>query len=164
MLLCRSGYAAIFLAHTFPVAASAETGSEHPNARGTKGRLEALFDGKTTNGWRNYRSKTISDGWKVVDGALTRVGPSGDIVTIDQYQNSNYAGIQDFHGGNSGFMFHVIEESLSLANRAQVQILDNKGEDPQKAGWLYDLYKADTDATKPAGQWNQCDRNYSAKK
>ena len=28
------------------------------------------------------------------------------------------------------------------------------GHDPQ-AGWLYQLYPANTDATKPAGEWNQ---------
>lgn len=35
-------------------------------------------------------------------------------------------------------------------------IQDNvDGHDPQKAGWLYQLYKPDTDATKPAGEWNE---------
>jgi len=33
-----------------------------------------LFDGKTTAGWRNYGKQTISDGWVVQDGALTRTG------------------------------------------------------------------------------------------
>ncbi len=32
----------------------------------------SLFDGQTTNGWRNYKKDKISDGWKVADGALTR--------------------------------------------------------------------------------------------
>ena len=31
---------------------------------------QLLFDGKTTEGWRNYKQKTISAGWKVIDGAL----------------------------------------------------------------------------------------------
>jgi len=31
-----------------------------------------LFDGKTTQGWRGYRQKSMPDGWKAVDGALTR--------------------------------------------------------------------------------------------
>ncbi len=151
--------AAIFLAHTFPVAASAT--DQAPNTltpEEQKAGWKLLFDGKTTNGWRNYRSKTISDGWKVVDGALTRVGPSGDIVTIDQYQNFELTlEYKISMGGNSGVMFHVIEEyPYPWQTGPEVQILDNKeGEDPQKAGWLYDLYKADTDATKPAGQWNQ---------
>ena len=37
----------------------------------------------------------------------------------------------------------------------EVQIQDNKdGHDPQKSGWLYQLYKPEGDATKPAGEWN----------
>jgi hypothetical protein len=31
-----------------------------------------LFDGKTTAGWRGYQQKTLPEGWKVVDGALTQ--------------------------------------------------------------------------------------------
>ena len=30
-----------------------------------------LFDGKTTDGWRGYKSKTMPDKWKVIDGNLT---------------------------------------------------------------------------------------------
>ena len=38
----------------------------------------------------------------------------------------------------------------------EIQIQDNKdGTDPQKSGWLYQLYKPTTDATKPVGEWNQ---------
>ena len=29
------------------------------------------------------------------------------------------------------------------------------GRDPQKAGWMYALYPASVDATKPAGEWNR---------
>src|SRR5436309_15986025 len=35
-----------------------------------------LFDGRTTAGWRNYGKPTISNGWKVQDGALTRWAPA----------------------------------------------------------------------------------------
>ena len=53
--------------------------------RGAGWRL--LFDGKTTAGWRNYGKKTISDGWVVQDGALSRVGAGGDIITNDEFKN-----------------------------------------------------------------------------
>src|SRR5690348_16836178 len=46
-----------------------------------------LFDGKTTTGWRSYGKPTLSDGWKVQDGALTRVGAGGDIISNDQFGN-----------------------------------------------------------------------------
>ena len=29
---------------------------------------EVLFDGKSTDGWRNYKKEGVSDGWQVKDG------------------------------------------------------------------------------------------------
>jgi hypothetical protein len=46
-----------------------------------------LFDGKTTSGWRGYMKPDLPAGWKVVDGALTRVAQGGDILTTDKYKN-----------------------------------------------------------------------------
>src|SRR5467141_3073227 len=44
-----------------------------------------LFDGKTTNGWRNYKKPDIAPGWKVEEGALVRgKEAAGDIITADQ--------------------------------------------------------------------------------
>ena len=53
-------------------------------------------------------------------------------------------------------MYHVAEtEDRPWKTGPEIQILDNeKGHDPQHAGWLYQLYKPDFDATNPAGQWN----------
>lgn len=117
-----------------------------------------LFDGESMKGWRNYRKDAVSDGWKVVDGAMvmSRKG-SGDIVTVDQYGAFELS--LDFKiskGGNSGVMYHVKETAgTPWQTGPEIQIQDNvAGRDPQKCGWLYQLYKADTDATKPAGEWN----------
>lgn len=117
-----------------------------------------LFDGKTTEGWRNYRKDSISPNWKVVDGALTRVGGAGDIITKDQFEAFELVlEYKISKGGNSGVMFHVTEEeNTPWMTGPEIQIQDNKdGHDPQKAGWLYQLYKPEIDATNPAGEWNQ---------
>jgi glucose/arabinose dehydrogenase len=125
-----------------------------------------LFDGKTTDGWRNYRRETIHPGWKVVDGALTMTAPgSGDIVSdevFDWFELSIDYRIAP--GGNSGIMFHVTEDAPApWMSGPEVQVLDNaRGADPQRAGWLYGLYpprtdpqtNAPLDATRPAGEWN----------
>ncbi|HJN11355.1 MAG TPA: PQQ-dependent sugar dehydrogenase [Pirellulaceae bacterium] len=118
-----------------------------------------LFDGKTTEGWRNFAKDGISDGWKVVDGALTRAaGGAGDIVTVDKYDSFELS--IEFNiskSGNSGIMFHVDESDKRAPyfTGPEIQIQDNvDGHDPQKCGWLYQLYPAQVDATKPAGQWN----------
>jgi hypothetical protein len=123
-----------------------------------KAGWKLLFDGKTTNGWRSFRKQDIHSGWKVIDGALTRVGnDAGYIVTVDKYGSFELS--LEFNisrGGNSGVMFHVTEEyELPWMSGPEVQIVDNKeGHDPQLSGWLYDLYPATVDATRPPGQWN----------
>jgi len=136
-------------------AAAPNTLSEQEKKAGFK----LLFDGKSTDGWRNYKSDKIGPGWKVVDGALTRAEKdAGDIVTKDQYEAFEL--LIDYKiskGGNSGVIFHVQEtESTPWMTGPEVQVQDNvEGHDPQKAGWLYQLYEASTDATKPAGEWNR---------
>jgi hypothetical protein len=131
-----------------------------------KAGFKLLFDGKTTNGWRSYQKKQINPGWQVEDGALTRAKEgAGDIVTLDQY--GAFELLIEYkisRGGNSGIMFHVTEdEATPWMTGPEVQVQDNKeGGDPQRSGWLYQLYEPPkdpktgepVDATKPAGQWN----------
>ena len=118
-----------------------------------------LFDGKTTNGWRNYKKETVGSGWKVEEGNLVRADKgAGDIITDGQYKSFEL--VLEYNiskGGNSGLMYHVTEEGgTPWQTGPEIQIQDNKdGHDPQKAGWLYQLYSSETDATKPAGEWNE---------
>ena len=125
-----------------------------------------LFDGKSTEGWRNYKKDTLSDKWQVKDGALTLPGGGGgDIITREQFDS--YELLLDWKiskGGNSGLMFHVTEAgNTPWKTGPEIQLQDNVGgHDPQKAGWLYQLHQPPTDektgkpvdATKPAGEWN----------
>lgn len=123
-----------------------------------KAGWKLLFDGKTTDGWRNYKADSVSDGWEVADGELRRIGKgAGDIVTVEDY--GAFELLLDYKiskEGNSGLMFHVTEgNERPWHSGPEIQIQDNaKGHDPQKAGWLYQLYDAPVDATRPAGQWN----------
>ncbi len=131
-----------------------------------KSGWKSLFDGKTTKGWRNYKKQEISNGWQVKDGALTRVEKgAGDIITTEKYEEFELSlEYKISKGGNSGIMFHVIEQAgPPWHSGPEIQIQDNvDGHDPQKAGWLYQLYQPANDpktgktidATKPVGQWN----------
>src|SRR5262245_3667390 len=118
-----------------------------------------LFDGKTTNGWHNFKKPDIRAGWQVQDGALVCVDPrnAGDIVTAGKYDCFELS--IDYkldHAGNSGIIFHATDEGRSVWQTGpEIQLLDNKeGRDPNKAGWLYQIYTTEQDATKPAGEWN----------
>lgn len=129
-----------------------------------------LFDGKSFDGWRNYKKEGVSDGWKIADGAMVREGKkAGDIITDKQYESFELSLEYNISPeGNSGVMFHVTEENdRPWQSGPEIQVQDNiNGHDPQKAGWLYQLYQpvapawaADKDekidATRPPGQWNQ---------
>lgn len=126
----------------------------------TKAGWALLFDGKSTEHFRNYKKESLSDRWVVKDGAITLTKKGGgDLITKKQYEAFEFT--VDYNitpGGNSGLMFHVQEtENTPWKTGAEIQIQDNvKGHDPQKAGWLYQLYKPEpvVDATKPAGEWN----------
>jgi len=117
-----------------------------------------LFDGKTTEGWHNYKKETIGEGWKVIDGVLVRAAKgAGDILTNEEYGAFEFS--LDFKispGGNSGVIYHVKNTGKTpWQTGPEIQIQDNvDGHDPQKCGWLYQLYSSDVDATKPAGEWN----------
>ncbi len=124
---------------------------------------QLLFDGKSTDNFRNYKKDAVSAGWKVADGSLVREGnDAGDLISKKKYKYFELSLEYNIsEGGNSGLMFHVTEDNPQPWNSGpEIQIQDNaKGHDPQKAGWLYQLYRpttpAELDATRPVGKWNQ---------
>lgn len=132
-----------------------------------KAGWKLLFDGKSAQAFRNYKKDGLNPQWKVLDGALVRTAAgAGDIISRDRF--GNFELLLDFKiskGGNSGLMFRVTEDAPQPWHTGpEVQIQDNvDGHDPQKAGWLYQLYqtgnnpmtKKPLDTTRPAGEWNQ---------
>src|SRR5918992_1321039 len=121
----------------------------------------SLFDGRTTAGWRGYKQATIPSGWQVVDGALTRVGSGGDIITTDQFANFELAlEWKVAPGGNSGIFYRVTEEGEAAYHTGpEMQVLDDArhqdgGSPLTSAGSLYGIYAAPAGVVKPAGEWN----------
>ena len=142
----------ILLALAFTPAASGEQ-------TGGSGGWRSLFDGKSTAGWRGYRQKAMTDGWTVVDGALTRTGGGGDIISVDQFGDFELSLEYNVApGANSGVFFRVTEDDPVIWHEApEIQVIDNARTDlkpAQTAGSNYDLHAPARDATKPAGQWN----------
>jgi len=121
----------------------------------------SLFDGATTNGWRGYGRRDMPGGWRVVDGALTRVGDAGDIITADQFANFELTlEWKIAPGGNSGIFYRVIEgPERTYHSGPEMQVLDDARHADGKtrltaAGALYGLYPAPPGVAKPAGEWN----------
>jgi hypothetical protein len=126
-----------------------------------------LFDGKTLNGWSNFKKSDIKPGWQVRDGLLVCVDPhnAGDIVTADKFGAFELQ--VDFKmakGANSGIIYHVSDAGGAVwATGPEIQLEDNEfAADPQKCGWLYALYRPPVDpktgntldTTHSAGKWN----------
>jgi hypothetical protein len=131
-----------------------------------------LFDGKTLNGWRDFKSEgqsVINAPWKVENGTIASLGTGSDstgyIVSTKEYENFIVSfdwKISD--GGNSGFLYHVVERpeyKVPYVTGPEYQLLDDFGfkgalEPWQKAGADYAMYVPDTTKKqlKKAGQWN----------
>jgi hypothetical protein len=136
---------------------------------------QLLFDGKTTEGWRNYGKETFPGGWIIEEEALKCQGSGrgeagaeegGDILYNTKFSN--------FHlklewkiseGGNSGIFYlgrETPEFDFIWKTAPEMQVLDNaKHPDAQlgiegnrQAGSLYDLIPAKPQNAKPAGEWN----------
>lgn len=120
-----------------------------------------LFNGRTMDSWRGYKKAGMPDGWKVVDGAITRVAPAGDIITREEFASFELAlEWRVESGGNSGVMFRVTEQAeTTYETGPEMQVLDDARHADGRsrltaAGAAYGLYPAPEGAVKPAGQWN----------
>jgi hypothetical protein len=133
-----------------------------------------LFDGKTSIGWMNARSKKFpSGGWEIKDGLLSfnpatkGTNGGGDIVTVDKYRNFEL--IIDFvytKGANGGIKYFVDTETNngSLASiGCEYQVLDDKNHPDAKAGingnrtlaGLYDLIAPKNIRDNGIDKWNR---------
>ena len=133
-----------------------------------------LFDGKTSTGWMNARTKTFpSSGWEIKEGTLTinpenkAKGGGGDIVTVDKYKNFEL--IVDFKytkGANSGIKYFVDTESKngSLASiGCEYQVLDDRNHPDANEGingnrrlaGVYDLIPPKNQRDNGIDAWNR---------
>ncbi|MEI7985410.1 MAG: DUF1080 domain-containing protein [Armatimonadota bacterium] len=140
-----------------------------------KAGFKLLFDGKTTNGWHNFKAKGVRSGWTITDGVLASTDPAnaGDIVSEEKFDWFElYVDYNVSKGGNSGIMFRVADDGdATWHSGPEIQIMD-RDVDPkgQLAGYLYQIYPSHDeavkppDATKPPGEWNRLHIIVSPKK
>jgi hypothetical protein len=114
---------------------------------GAAGSRQILFDGKDLSHWRGYKSDSVPDGWKVVDGALWKNTQVADLVTKDEFSDFELS-IEWKIGeaGNSGIFYRGTEQEDHIYwTGPEYQLLDDeKAEDNKSrltcAGAAYDLY------------------------
>lgn len=154
----------------FPLSAlAADAADQDPNsltADEQQAGWRLLFDGRTTDGWRGYRSTTVPASWRVENGSLlsrrTSGESSGDLITTDQF--ADFELVWEWKmtpGGNSGVIYRATEERNSVWETGpEYQVLDNRGHldglNPlASAGACYSVFAPARDATRPLGEWNQ---------
>lgn len=123
-----------------------------------------LFDGRSTAGWRGWRLDSMPPGWQVVDGALARVSPASDIVTVGEYRNFDLR--LDWNvppGGNSGIFYRADEKSTYIFQGApEMQVLDDTLQTDgasllTAAGSVSGLYPTRKGVVHSAGTWNHAE-------
>jgi hypothetical protein len=139
--------------------------SEAEKAAGWK----RLFDGKTLDGWHNFKQKTTLPQWSVKDGVITLNPSKGKrnpgLVTDRAFENFELSLEWKIGpGGNSGVFYRIDETQPGSElnwTGIECQILDDnkyasaKANPSTRTGAAYEMYAPAVDAAKPVGQWNQ---------
>jgi len=154
MVLCASAFALRASARQAPTLTAAE------KAEGWK----LMFDGKTLNGWRGYKTQTASDKWRAINGELVRdgEGEGGDLMTVEQYGDFEMRFEWKIsENGNSGVIYRIAEtEPYPWHTGPEYQILHNQGHSDGKspltqAGSNFAVNAISKDTTRPVGEWNE---------
>src|SRR5712692_1655420 len=130
----------------------------------------ALFDGKSLDAWRGYKTATVPDGWKIVDGTLAKDGRVGDLITRDEFGDFDLELEWKIgRAGNSGIFYRGIEDpdfsgrpndDRIYTTGPEYQLLDDIEAEDNKtrltcAGASYGLYPSPEGHLKPVGEWNK---------
>jgi 3-keto-disaccharide hydrolase len=129
--------------------------------KGPQSALKVLFDGRSLDAWRGYKSDKVPAGWRIDDGVLTKDGQVADLVSRDEFG--------DFEleiewkigpGGNSGILYRGTEEYDHIYWSApEYQLLDDEKAADNKtrltcAGAAYAIYPSPSGHLKPVGEFN----------
>ena len=140
--------------------AIAALGAASPQADSNSG-WKVLFDGKSLDAFRGYKSDVVPKGWVIENGTLTKHDRVDDIVSREEF--GNFELTIDWkigEAGNSGIFYRGTEEYDHIYWSApEYQLLDDaKAADNQTrltcAGAAYALYPSPPGHLKPVGEWN----------
>ncbi|MEM8966612.1 MAG: DUF1080 domain-containing protein [Bacteroidota bacterium] len=154
----------VLLACSSGGSSSEEATAEAEPTMETETMADEWQDLSSLDAWRNYKADTLSDKWRMEDGAITLTEKGGgDIVTKEEYDNFELEiEWKISEGGNSGMFFNVVESDdigPIWHSGPEYQFLDNeRHKDAQirkhRAGDNYDVQQSTVETVKPAGEWN----------
>ncbi len=150
------------------------TSKEKETPQSLENEWISLFDGESFNGWKEYNSDTINSKWQVEDGMIVvskegnardkNTGFGKSIITTQSFGNFELElEYRMSTGGNSGLMYHVIEDpkyNHDFATGPEYQILDDEFSAteslPNKMlASSYDMFAPGPKTIYPAGEWNK---------
>ncbi|MDB6024613.1 MAG: hypothetical protein JWM68_836 [Verrucomicrobiales bacterium] len=124
-----------------------------------------LFDGKTTKGWRSFKSPEFpKEGWVIEDKVLHHLpkGGGGDIITDESFDEFDLSFEWKIaKGANSGLKYFILTERGQAIGH-EYQLIDDDNHPDAKNGTkrgtasFYDVIPAQEDVhPRPVGEWNQ---------
>ena len=129
----------------------------------------SLFDGKSFEGWHSYMSDTISDQWKIEDGAMAYL-PDPDknqgvnnLITDKKYGDFMLSVEWKISvDGNSGIFYGVFEDEkyvVPYMTAPEIQIRDYTNipdftDTKQMSGAIFGIVGPEKDLMNKAGEWN----------
>lgn len=128
--------------------------------------FKLIFDGKSLDGFRNFKKDDVDPKWIVKDGELTLTAKGGgDLLTKQEYENFEFRfEFKISPEGNSGIMWHSTETGKApYETGPEYQILDSRAKTAYQneipkgnlAGAFYDIIPVKPEVSKPAGEWNE---------
>ena len=134
--------------------------TQNRNTNGSQWRV--LFDGKSLDAWRGFKTEAVPNGWKIVDGTLAKDSSIGDIVSKEEFGDFELELEWKIgEAGNAGIFYRGTEEYNHIYwSGPEYQLLDDiKGADNKTrltcAGAAYAIYPSPEGHLKPVGDWNQ---------
>ncbi|MEO5804382.1 MAG: DUF1080 domain-containing protein [Verrucomicrobiota bacterium] len=139
---------------------SADTFVNRLSAKEREAGWKLLFNGKSLEGWRNYKKPDAPPkGWVVESGylKLQPKGNGGDIITIEQFTDYDLQWEWRIPAKANNGVKYLVSETRS-APGPEYQMIDDSLETESKrmTASLYDILPPAKDKrVKPFGEWNE---------
>lgn len=148
---------AVSLAQSAPATTPANT----LTAAEKKAGWTLLFDGTSLAAWRGYQQTDLPAEWKAVDGTMTKVKTTNDIVTRGQY--GDFELMLDWKlalRGNAGIFYRATEKETKVYWSAPEYQLAEDSLTPDSrnpmtsVAAVYGFYPSKRGVVRRAGEWN----------
>jgi len=143
------------------VALAQSTPANTLSAAEKKAGWTLLFDGTSLAAWRGYQQAELPPEWMAVDGAMTKVKTTNDIVTREQY--GDFELLLDWKlplRGNSGIFYRATEKEAKVYWSAPEYQLAEDSLTPDSRNIMtsvaavYGFYPSKRGVVHRAGEWN----------